>query len=200
MVDRSTKQKLFAFTRKQDYYPWLVMLTVITVAVFILKMEGRVWWCQADDYVPWSWDIWSPHNSQHLVDPYSFTHILHGVLEFWIIGLIFRRIPPAWRMLFAVVIEASWEVAENSTYVIQRYREATISLDYFGDSVINSISDILCCATGFAVAYKLRFWRSLALFVTTEVILIFWIHDSLLINILMLIYPIEAVKHWQMSR
>jgi hypothetical protein len=196
---QSRRQKLFVFDTKQDLYPWFVMLGVIVVAVFILKMEGRVWWCQAGDYVPWSWDIWSTHNSQHLVDPYSFTHVLHGILEFWIIGLIFGRFPLAWRMLIAVVIESTWEVAENSSYVIQRYREATISLDYFGDSVINSISDILCCGTGFMIGYELRFWRSLALFLATEIILIFWIHDSLLINILMLIWPIEAIKHWQMG-
>jgi hypothetical protein len=83
--------------------------------------------------------------------------------------------------------------------VINRYRETTISLDYFGDSIVNSISDIVCCATGFVIAYKLRFWRSLFLFIATEITLILWIHDSLIINIIMLIYPIEAIKHWQMG-
>ena len=176
------------------------MILVVAVSVTVLNIEGRFWWCQAGDYVPWAWDIWSRHNSQHLIDPYSFTHILHGVLEFWIIGLIFGRLPLAWRLLIAVGIESCWEMAENSSYVINRYREATISLDYFGDSIINSISDIFCCATGFVIAYKLGFWRSLILFIATETILIFWIHDSLLINIVMLIYPIDALKHWQMTR
>ena len=106
----------------------------------------------------------------------------------------------AWRLALAVSIESAWEVTENSSYVIQRYREETISLDYFGDSIINSLSDIICCATGFMIGYKLRFWRSLALFLATEAILIVWIHDSLLINILMLIYPIEAIKHWQIGQ
>src|SRR5258708_38882231 len=145
------------------------MFVVVMAAMVTLRLEGRVWWCQAGDYWPWSWDIWSTHNSQHLIDPYSFTHILHGILEFWIIGLIFGRMPLAWRMLIAVMIESTWEMAENSSYVIQRYREATISLDYFGDSIVNSISDILCCATGFVIGYKLRFWRSLALFRATEI-------------------------------
>jgi len=98
-----------------------------------------------------------------------------------------------------VMIEGSWEIAENSSYVISRYRAATISFDYFGDSTINSMSDIVCCATGFVIAYKLRFWKSLVLFLTIETILIFWIRDSLLINIIMLIYPIEAIKVWQMT-
>jgi hypothetical protein len=124
---------------------------------------------------------------------------LHGVLEFWLIGLIFRKIPLAWRLVIAVMIEASWEVTENSTYVIERYRAATISLNYFGDSILNSMSDITACATGFTIAYKLKFWKSVALFLATEVILIATIRDSLIINIIMLIYPIEAIKHWQIG-
>jgi hypothetical protein len=200
MEQTAIQKNLFVFDSSKDYYPWLLMSGVIVVAVVILNIEGRVWWCQTGDYIPWSWDIWSQHNSQHLIDPYSFTHVLHGILEFWLVGLIFNRLPLAWRLLIAVVIESSWEVAENSTYVIQRYREATISLDYFGDSIINSTSDIVCCATGFFIGYKLRFWRSLALFLVTEAMLIFWIRDSLLINILMLIWPIDAIKHWQMAR
>jgi Protein of unknown function (DUF2585) len=195
----SMQNKLFNFETRKDYLPWLSILCVIVIAVIAENVEGHVWWCKAGDYSPWAWDIWSTHNSQHLIDPYSFTHILHGMLEFWLIGLVFRKVPLAWRLLIAVMIEGSWEIAENSSYVINRYREATISLDYFGDSIINSISDILCCATGFVIAYKLRFWKSLFLFVVTETILIFWIHDSLLINIIMLIYPIEAIKHWQMG-
>ncbi len=190
---------LFNFQTRKDYLPWFLILCAVAVAVIVENFEGRVWWCQAGDYLPWSWDIWSTHNSQHIIDPYSFTHILHGLLEFWLIGLVFKKVPLAWRLLIAVMIESSWEIAENTTYVIQRYREATISLDYFGDSIINSISDITACATGFVIAYKLRFWKSLALFLTTEIILIFWIRDSLLINIVMLIYPIEAIKHWQIG-
>jgi len=172
---------------------------IVSAGVVILNIEGRHWWCPAGDLSPWSWGIWSQHNSQHLVDPYSFTHILHGVLEYWILGLLFPRLRPVWRLVIAVFVEASWEIIENSSYIIQSYREETISLNYFGDSIINSISDIVCCASGFAIAHKLRFWRSLTLFVLTETVLTFWIHDSLLINILMLIYPIEAIKRWQMG-
>ena len=199
MTGDKRQYRLFVFDSPKDYLPWIAILATAFVAVITLRFEGRVWWCQAGDFSPWAWDIWSTHNSQHLIDPYSFTHILHGVLEFWLIGLIFRRMPLAWRLLLAVVVESSWEIAENSSYIINRYREETISLDYFGDSVINSLSDILFCATGFMIAYKLRFWRSLVLFVATEAILIVTIRDSLLINILMLIYPIDAIKHWQMG-
>ncbi len=192
------QQHLFKIGARRDYVPWLLMFGVVLVAMLTLWFEGRVWWCQAGDKSLWVWDIWSTHNSQHLIDPYSFTHVLHGILEFWLLGLIFRKVPLVWRLLIAVMIEGAWEIAENSSYVINRYREVTISLDYFGDSVINSISDILCCATGFLIGYKLRFWRSLILFLATEAVLIFWIRDSLLINIIMLLYPIDAIKAWQM--
>jgi hypothetical protein len=172
---------------------------IFVAAGLALWLLGRVWWCQSGDYVPWAWDIWSPHNSQHLLDPYSFTHILHGILEFWLIGLVFARVPLAWRLVIAIAIESSWEVAENTSYVIERYREATLSLDYFGDSVINSLSDIVCCAGGFLLARWLGFWRSAALFLLTEAVLLFWIRDSLLLNIVMLLWPIDAVKQWQMG-
>lgn len=105
----------------------------------------------------------------------------------------------AWRFFLAILIESSWEVAENTDYVINRYREATISLDYFGDSIINSLADIVCCGIGFLIAYQLRFWRSFALFIVTEIILLFTIRDSLLMNIVMLLCPIDAIKQWQMG-
>ena len=175
------------------------MAFAVTAAVVILNMEGRRWWCPAGDLSPWSWDIWTQHNSQHIIDPYSFTHLLHGVLEYWLLGLVFPRMRIVWRLFLSISIACSWEIAENSTYMIERYRQETISLAYFGDSIINSLSDIACCATGFVVAYKLRFWRSFALFLVTELVLVCWIHDSLLINILMLIWPIEAVKKWQLG-
>jgi hypothetical protein len=176
-----------------------VMLASIAVAVVTLNREGHTWWCPAGDLSLWSWDIWSQHNSQHVIDPYSFTHLLHGVLAFWLISNIFRKLPFAWQLCIAVVFECCWEMGENSVFIIERYRAATISLDYFGDSIVNSMSDISFCITGFLVAYRLRFWRSLILFIGTEIMLTWWIHDSLLINIIMLIYPIEAIKTWQMG-
>jgi hypothetical protein len=165
----------------------------------ILWNQGRVWWCQEGDFSLWSWNIWSAHNSQHVIDPYSFTHILHGIVEFWLLWLLLGRLPLAWRFLIAFTVESIWEVAENSSYVIQRYREETISLNYFGDSIINSLADIVCCALGFGIGSKLSFWRSLVLFVATEAALIFWIRDSLLINVIMLLYPLEAIKQWQIG-
>src|SRR2546421_6805690 len=99
--NKASQSSLFSINSPKDYLPWIAMLLVIIAAMIAVNFEGHVWWCQAADYVPWSWDIWSAHNSQHLIDPYSFTHILHGILEFWLIGLIFPQIPLEWRMLIA---------------------------------------------------------------------------------------------------
>jgi hypothetical protein len=175
------------------------VIVIVLAAVTSLDLMGRVWWCEAADYVPWSWVVNSRHNSQHLVDPYSFTHILHGILEFWLIGLVFRKLPVAWRFVLAIFIESSWEVVENTNFIINRYREATISLDYFGDSILNSFADIVCCGVGFMIAQKIKLWWSLAAFVVMEVILLFWIRDSLLLNILMLVWPVDGVKAWQQA-
>lgn len=177
----------------------IALVTIVVIATIMLAMQGRVVWCEAGDYWPWSWTVMSRHNSQHVIDPYSFTHILHGVLEFWLIGLVFYKLPLAWRFVFAIFIESAWEVVENTSYIINRYREATLSLDYFGDSIINSLADILACGIGFVIARKLGFWKSFALFIATETILIFTIRDSLILNIIMLIYPLDAIKAWQIG-
>jgi hypothetical protein len=177
----------------------LAVAGIIVLSVIALILQDRVWRCEVGDAWPWSWDVWSRHNSQHLIDPYSFTHILHGILEFWLLGLVFWKLPMAWRFVLAIFIESSWEVIENTNYVVNRYREATISLDYFGDSIANSLADIVCCGIGFFIAYKIRLWWSLAVFLVTEIVLLFWIRDSLLMNILMLIWPIDAVKQWQIG-
>ncbi len=199
MSENSTGASTLVSELKQNRAAFAAIAVLICLAVVALNMEGRVWWCKVGDLSPWSSDIWTAHNSQHVLDPYSFTHILHGVLEFWLLSLVFRRVPLAWRLCMSVTLACCWEVAENSTYMIQRYRAETISLEYFGDSIINSIADILCCAGGFLLSYKLGFWRSMLFFLTTEAVLILWIRDSLVINIIMLVWPIEAIKHWQLG-
>src|SRR5687768_16050180 len=88
--------------------PLIMCGAVFVVTAIFLQFQGRVWWCQSGDYIPWSWNIWSTHNSQHLIDPYAFTHISHGFIEFWLLGLIFRKVSVAWRLLIAVMIEGSW--------------------------------------------------------------------------------------------
>ncbi|QQS43235.1 MAG: DUF2585 family protein [Acidobacteriota bacterium] len=160
---------------------------------------GRIWWCELDSPIYLvTFDAWSSHTSQHLFDPYALTHLLHGFLFLWGANLLFRgKIAFSWLLLVCVFGEAVWEVIENSPSIIERYRANTASLDYFGDSIANSIGDVASCVLGFIAAYKLRFWKSLAVFVLIELFLIFTIRDSLLINIVMLLWPIEAIKVWQ---
>lgn len=193
------QNRQFGFESRTDYLPWLLAIIIIAATVIVLYWQGRIWWCKWDaPYLLWSSDAWSKHSSQHLFDPYSFTHLLHGLLFYAASFLIFRRrLSLAWLLFITVFAESGWEILENSKAVIERYRTATFSLDYFGDSIVNSFGDILSCTAGFLVAHKLAFWRSLFLFALVEIILIFTIRDSLLINIIMLIHPIEAIKTWQ---
>ena len=102
-------------------------------------------------------------------------------------------------MWLAILVEAAWEVGENTEAVIQRYREATLALGYNGDTIVNSLSDIALCGVGILIARRLGFWRTLALFIMTEIALTLWIRDSLLLNILMLLYPIDAIRNWQVG-
>jgi Protein of unknown function (DUF2585) len=185
--------------QKNVIYPITAMIFCVAIMVVNLYWQGRFWWCQQGDFLPWSFNIWSPHNSQHLIDPYTFTHILHGVLYFGIITFLFNEMPLRWKFFLVVLVECIWEGFENSSFIIERYRAATISLDYFGDSILNSLSDVLSCVFGAFLAYKLKFWRSFAFYALTEIILLFLIRDNLTLNIIMLIYPIEAIKVWQMG-
>jgi hypothetical protein len=132
------------------------------------------------------------------LDRYSFTHLLHGFLLYGLLALIAPRLSAVWRLWLAVSIEAVWEVIENSEFVIRRYREQTAALGYHGDTIVNSLGDILVCGLWFALAQRLGFRRTFALFVLTEVTLaIYVIRDNLTLNVVMLIYPIDAIKEWQ---
>jgi len=177
--------------------PWIAIVVVLAGTVYQLRSQGRLWWCSCDYLLLWSGDPWSSDNSQHLLDPYSFTHVLHGFALCGLLALTVPRLSPVWRLWLAVSIEALWEVLENSEFVIRRYREETAALGYHGDTIVNSLGDILVCGLGFVLARHLGFRRTFALFMVTEVALVFWIRDSLLLNIIMLIYPIDAIKAWQ---
>ncbi len=139
------------------------------------------------------------HNSQHLIDPYTFTHVIHGVLFYALFFLPLRKRSPGLGLglVVAVALESAWEVLENTNYMIERYREATISLDYVGDSIINSMGDILACAGGYALAALVPVRISVAVVLLTELVLLMWIRDNLLLNVVMLVWPVEAIRRWQ---
>ena len=175
---------------------WTVGLVVATAV--ILRLMGQPLWCKCGEWSPWSWDIWSSHNSQHLIDPYTFTHVVHGLILCGLVYWLPRSVPDGIRYLATVVLEAGWEILENSPLIIERYREATISQDYFGDSVANSVGDILACVVGYGIALRLRTVKSLMSIAATELILVITIRDCLILNIIMLVWPIEAIKQWQL--
>jgi len=145
----------------------------------------------------WEGNIWSSECSQRLADPYSFSHLAHGILFFGLLWLVARRMPVRYRFLGAVLIEAGWELLENSPLIINRYREATIALGYVGDSVMNSLSDIGMMSLGFLFACRVRPWVSVVAVITMEVGCALWVRDNLTLNIIMLLHPVEAIKAWQ---
>ncbi len=173
------------------------MAVTVAVAVLWLRYEGRSWLCSCGRLFLWVGDAWSSDTSQHLLDPYSFTHVLHGVIFGWLILGLAPRLSWAWQLWLAVAVESAWELIENSEFVIRRYREETAALGYHGDTIVNSLGDIVVCGLGFVLAHRLGFRRTFAVFLLTEVTLAILIRDNLTLNVLMLIYPIEAVKEWQ---
>lgn len=171
---------------------------VLLLVVVVLRAEGRLFLCSCGYFAVWTSDTCSSNTSQQLFDPYSFTHVLHGFLFFWLMALLFRRMPSNRQLLLALLLEGAWEIFENTRFVIDKYRTETAALGYEGDTIVNSLGDLTCALLGFMLARKLGLRRSLIVFVLIEIVLTLWIHDSLLLQILMLVRPVEAIKLWQM--
>ena len=170
---------------------------LVVIAAGILLAMGRHPICTCGTIELWVNGRDSPKTSQMLADWYSFSHIVHGLLFYAALWLVARRWPVEWRFLIALLVEASWEIVENTPMVIDRYREATAALGYSGDSVINSVSDILMMAVGFLAARKLPVWAAIGLVVVLELIPLYVIRDNLTLNVWMLLWPSQAVGAWQ---
>lgn len=188
------------FTALKRHWAAVAVTLIAAATVLIIRLEGRVWFCKCNHLLFVVASAWSSHTSQHLFDPYSLSHLQHGLVFYWALLWLLPRTTWQTRLVLSTAIEAGWEILENSPFVVNRYREATAALGYEGDSVVNALGDLLSCVLGFAVASRLGFRGTIALFLAIEIGMLIRIRDSLLLNVQMLLFPLDAVRNWQMAR
>lgn len=182
---------------KQNRFVILSAVAVMSIVALIEIYLGRSLLGPDGKFGWWDGNIWSSENSQRVADAYSFSHIIHGMLFYGFLSLVARKLPVRYRFVAAIILEAAWEILENSPLIINRYREVTISLGYVGDSVLNSVSDVGMAALGFLMARFSKVWVTVSLIVVFELGCLFWVRDNLTLNVIMLVHPVESIRVWQ---
>jgi Protein of unknown function (DUF2585) len=185
--------------RLRFHHYFLLTAAIVAAAGVTLFLMGQVPICKCRYVKLWHGVVSSSENSQHIADWYTFSHVIHGFGFYGLLWLLRRNWPLGLRLVVAMLLEASWEIFENTDFIINRYRSVTISLDYYGDSVLNSVCDMLAMSLGFLAASRLPVWVTVALVIVMEAFVGYWIRDNLTLNIIMLIYPLDAIRAWQMG-
>jgi hypothetical protein len=188
----------FAIPRLSLRMGLLICLGIVAAAAGVLYAMGRIPMCKCGTIKLWYGGRGDSEMSQHLTDWYSYSHVLHGIIFYWLLSIVAKgRLSVAARMVIAMGIEAGWEIFENTPFIINRYRAQTVSRDYFGDSIVNSVGDMLSMLAGFLLASRLPAWVTVFLLIATEVLLLALIRDNLTLNVIMLIHPVEWIRQWQ---
>jgi hypothetical protein len=182
---------------RRDRLPYALAALTVLAAAEVLLIMGRVPICTCGHIKLWHGVTMSSENSQHLTDWYTPSHLLHGLIFYAALSPLAARLAFGWRLFIATIVECAWEIAENTNAVIERYREVTISLDYYGDSVINSVFDIFTMIAGFWLARRIPVPASVVILLGFELLTAYVIRDGLALNVLMLIYPLDTVRVWQ---
>lgn len=177
----------------------LAVAGVLAAQAVVLGLMGQPAICGCGFVALWYPDSSGPQTSQHIADWYAFSHLLHGLIFYFLLWLLLPRASFATRLVLAVALEAGWEIAENTPMVIDRYRQTALAQGYFGDSVVNSLSDSFAAVIGFVLARLWPVWLGIAVVIAVELSLAYAIRDNLTLNILQLVYPSDAVSRWQVG-